>query len=62
MNILQRRTVAKATLQKQLLSGLKPNKFGTTKEKKQNPKLPLTEKDVARIKKTIQNLERKITA
>lgn len=59
-NILERMKVAKAVLEAQLKSGLKPNKFGTTKEKKANPRLPLTDKDRARIETVIGRLEKKI--
>lgn len=60
MNILERRKVAKEQLERQLKLGTKPNR-GTTKEKKANKRIPLTERDIHRIKKTISNLEIKIT-
>lgn len=59
--LLERRKTAKARLEAQLKSGLKPNKFGTTKEKKEHPKIPLTDKDMERIKREIQILENKIS-
>ncbi len=60
MKLYERRKLAKEQLEKQLASGKKPNR-GTTKEKKANPKIPLTEKDISRIRKTIANIEKKIT-
>lgn len=59
MKILERRKLAKEQLEKQLKMGTKPNR-GTTKEKKANKRVPLTEKDINRIKRTIGNLEVKI--
>jgi hypothetical protein len=60
MNQLERRKLAKEVLKKQLKLGTKPNR-GTTKERKANPRVPLTPKDILRIEKTISNLHVKIS-
>lgn len=59
MTILERRIEAKKQLEKQLKMGTKPNR-GTTKEKKDSPRIPLTEKDIKRIKTRVYNLQTKI--
>jgi len=58
--LLDRRKVALATLEAQLKKGTKPNKFGTTKEKKANPDIPLEERDRVRINREIAILKRKL--
>lgn len=58
--ILQRRKEAKSRLEAQLKSGMKPNKLGTTKEKKDNPRLPITAEDKERIQREINHLDAKM--
>lgn len=72
MKIAERRLEAKKQLEKQLKSGLKPwkghqsqewhkqnkDKFTIVKDKKH---IPLTPKDIAKIKKQIANLEVKLS-
>ncbi len=58
-----RRKVAMEQLQKQLVLGTKPNKgdgvLGTTitQHKKDFPRIPLTQKDIERIKNEINKLK-----
>ena len=54
-----RRAKALKRAEDQLASGTKPNR-GTTKEKKENPYIPLQSKDVERIKKEIEVLKTRI--
>lgn len=66
MNKLERRKRALSQLENQLQSGLKPNRGDAsleetiTKQKKDNPKIKLTEKDKERIKREIDILKTKI--
>lgn len=61
LKLNERRKVALSMLQKQLVAGTKPNKFGTTKEKKLSPNIPLEKKDRDRIAREIEKLKFKIT-
>ena len=55
----ERRKSVITRLEKQLKDGTKPNK-GTAQERKDNPFIPLTDKDVTRIKKDIEILKTRI--
>lgn len=55
----ERRLDALNLREKQLKSGTKPNR-GTTQQKKDKPRIPLTEKDKARIEKEIGVLNKRI--
>lgn len=57
---IERRKKALAAREKQLQKGTKPNKFGTTQEKKDKPEIPLTEKDRSRIENEISSLKSRI--
>ena len=54
-----RRKVVIASLENQLKIGTKPNR-GTTKEKKDNPRIPITDKDRSRIEKEIEVLKTRV--
>lgn len=54
-----RRKATLERLEKQLVDGTKPNR-GTTQEKKDTPRIPITEKDRKRIEKEIEVLKTRI--
>ncbi len=69
VKLTKRRTNALAQLKKQLADGTKPNKpegispegKTITKQKKDTPRIPLNEKDKARITKEIKVLSERIS-
>jgi len=68
VKLLQRRKNTLAQLEKQLKDGTKPNKpkvvvdgKSITAQKKEKPRVPLTEKDIIRINKEILVLKERIS-
>ncbi len=57
---IERRKRVIVMREQQLQDGTKPNKFGTTKEKKDKPLIQLSEDDRTRIKTEIEVLKKRV--